>query len=74
MNDIIYMNGDVIIGYSDDIVIDFYNNSPTEDDRLVLSLIEELEKLDSELVYIHYHPQGSYTCFKLNIGKELFTV
>ena len=65
---------DLIIGYSDDIVTDIINNFDGDDDDLILELVDKLEELDRELVYISYHPMGAYTCYKLDLGKELFVV
>lgn len=70
---VIYINGDVIIGYSDDIIADIINNN-WDEDELTIDLLNELNKLDRELVYIYYHPMGAYTCYKLEMGKELFVV
>lgn len=73
MRDVIYIDGDTIIGYSDDILMDMVNNG-WDEDELLTELAQELSKLDRELVYITYHPMGAYTCCKLEIGKELFVV
>lgn len=72
MRDVIYIDGEIIIGYSDDIARDIFNDNI--DDDLCNELANKLDELDSELVYITYHPSGAYTCRKLEIGKELFVV
>lgn len=73
MRDVIYIDGETIIGYSDDILMDMVYNG-WDEDELLTELAQELSKLDRELVYITYHPMGAYTCRKLEIGKELFVV
>lgn len=73
MDKVIYIDGEVIIGYSDDIVKDLLEKE-NDEDEFTLELIAELDKLDSELVYIYYHPMGAYTCYKLEQGKELFVI
>ena len=64
---------DTTIGYSDDIVEDFLTNGDG-DDELVAELINELKKLDHELVYITYHPMGAFTCYRLEPKETLFVV
>ena len=61
-----------IIGYSEDIVSDFLENGDN-DDELINDLINRLNELDHELVYIDYHPMGAYSVYRLN-KERLFIV
>lgn len=70
---ILCYDGEIIIGYSDDIANDIITGN-WDESELEINLLNELEKLDHELVYISYHPMGAYSCYKLEIGKELFVV
>lgn len=71
--DVIYLDGETIIGYSEDIATDIIVEN-WDEDELIKDLLNELNKLDHELVYISYDPMGAYSCYKLEIGKELFVV
>jgi len=64
LNNVIYKDGEEIIGYSDDIIESLKENGE-EDDEITSELIEMLQDYDYDLVICRWHPMGAWYVAKL---------